>query len=441
MYNIKKFYMPFAISLVLITIFTYFDSYYENTFKSSFTSSIDDKEDLTFYITSDIHYFSKSLTDYGKAFKEFKYTGDGKQIDYITEIFDTFADEVKSNKPDFLIISGDLTLNGEKKSHEELSSKLESIKSSGVPVYIIPGNHDINNPWARQFKNEKQLKTDYISKNDFLTLYNNFGYKDSISMDKNSLSYLAAPSNKLWLLMIDDNNYENNISLQYPEVNGFVSKNTLKWINSCGKLAKEKGAKIIAVSHHNVINHSEYIYSGFTIDNNDDVIKCLKDSNINLSLSGHIHFQSIKNYNTNNYTLYEIANSSLAAYPQKYGVVKLSKDNYLSYETTKIDMSKFKPDFNEYSRKSYIDFIYNQNLNNLSYTDTYTADELKSMCETICNIRLKYDDELGDLSWKDIISCNGFSLLKGCTSQYIKHYLKIASDGDEIRNNILYLNL
>lgn len=441
MYNIKKFYLPLAISLVLISIFTCFRPYYEDASLSSYTSSINDSEELTFYVASDIHYLSKELTDYGEAFNKFKSSGDGKQIDYITEIFDTFSEEVISNKPDFLVISGDLTLNGEKKSHEEISSKLRNIKDSGIPIYVIPGNHDINNPWAREFNNEKQIKTDYISKDDFLNFYNDFGYKDAISRDKYSLSYLAAPSNKIWLLMIDDNNYNNNISLKYPESNGFISKNTLNWINSCGKLAKEKGAKIIAVSHHNVINHSDYIYSGFTIDNNEDVIKCFESCNINLSLSGHIHFQSIKNYKNNSYTLSEIASSSLANYPQKYGVIKISKDNCLSYKTNKLDMSKFRSDFSEYSKNSYKDFIYNQNFNKLSYTDTYTADELKSMCETICNIRLKYDDTLDELSWSDIVSCNGFYLLKSCTSPYIKHYLKIASDGNEMENNTYYMNL
>ena len=133
--------------------------------------------------------------------------------------------------------------------------------------------------------------------------------------------------------------------------------------------------------------------------------------------------------------------SEMCIRDRKYGVIKISKDNCLSYKTNKLDMSKFRSDFSEYSKNSYKDFIYNQNFNKLSYTDTYTADELRSMCETICNIRLKYDDMLDELSWSDIVSCNGFYLLNSCTSAYIKHYIKIASDGNEMENNTYNMNL
>ena len=437
MYNLKKFYLPLGFSLILLSIFTYFKPYYHNNSKSSFTENIQEKDNLTFYITSDIHFLHKNLTDNGEAFYKFNKSGDGKELEHINEIFDTFTEEVKTNKPDFLIISGDLTLNGEKQSHLDMSSKLQDIKNSGVSVYVIPGNHDINNPWARKFNEEKQLKTDYISKDDFSTIYNDFGYKDAISRDSYSLSYLIAPSNNLWLLMVDDNYYENNISLNYPEPNGHISKSTLKWINSCAKLAKEKGAKMVAVSHHNLLKHSDYVFEGFTMDNSDEVLKCFKSNNINLCFSGHIHFQSIKNYNDANYKLCEIATSSLAMYPQKYGIVKYEKDKSLSYNTACINMSNLKDSF----KNSYINFIYNKNYNKLSFYGDYSDDEVKAMCEAICNIRLKYDYSLDDLSWEDIRSSKGFILLNTVDYSFIKHYIKLTLDGNELQNNSVYVNL
>ena len=45
-------------------------------------------------------------------------------------------------KADGLILSGDLTFNGEKKSHEELAEKFKKVEKSGAPVMVIPGNHD-----------------------------------------------------------------------------------------------------------------------------------------------------------------------------------------------------------------------------------------------------------------------------------------------------------
>ena len=66
---------------------------------------------------TDIHYLSPSLTDYGSIFRETINSSDGKVIRYIDEIMSAFADEVISAAPDILILSGDLTFNGEKASH------------------------------------------------------------------------------------------------------------------------------------------------------------------------------------------------------------------------------------------------------------------------------------------------------------------------------------
>lgn len=41
--------------------------------------------------------------------------GDGKVVTYIDQITDAFLDEVVKLRPNVLVLSGDLTLNGEKK--------------------------------------------------------------------------------------------------------------------------------------------------------------------------------------------------------------------------------------------------------------------------------------------------------------------------------------
>ena len=112
-------------------------------------SKIKAKEKVTFLFASDIHYLAKSLTDKGKAFNTFMDSGDGKQLNYIEEIVDAFIVDIKKKKPDVLIISGDLTTNGEKASHIELAKKLKEIRNSGTLVYVIPGNHDIFKPLCK----------------------------------------------------------------------------------------------------------------------------------------------------------------------------------------------------------------------------------------------------------------------------------------------------
>ena len=71
-------------------------------------------------LMTDIHYLAESLTDRGDMFQSMVEHGDGKLTNYVWEITDAALEEIKLLSPDALIISGDLSLQGEKKSHEEL---------------------------------------------------------------------------------------------------------------------------------------------------------------------------------------------------------------------------------------------------------------------------------------------------------------------------------
>lgn len=78
------------------------------------TAPIEKDRNLSMVVTTDVHYFAPSLTDNGKAFEKYVAAGDGKQLAYSDEITDAFLADVEAKKTDVLIISGDLTNNGEK---------------------------------------------------------------------------------------------------------------------------------------------------------------------------------------------------------------------------------------------------------------------------------------------------------------------------------------
>ena len=81
-------------------------------------------------LMTDIHYLAESLTDQGDMFQAMVEHGDGKLTNYVWEITDAALEEIKLLSPDVLIISGDLSLQGEKKSHEELAKKLDEVEKS-----------------------------------------------------------------------------------------------------------------------------------------------------------------------------------------------------------------------------------------------------------------------------------------------------------------------
>lgn len=362
------------------------------------TAPIEKDQDLSIIETTDVHYFAPSLTDNGAAFKQYVAAGDGKQLAYSDEITDAFLEDVEAKKTNVLIISGDLTNNGEKTSHEELAKKLAQVEKAGTQVFVVPGNHDINNPWARKFEKDKQLPTDTITPTDFSKIYGDFGYKDAISSDDFSLSYLAAPSSKVWLLMLDTAIYKTNMQQGTPTTEGGLTTGTLDWVKECSALAKKNGAKLIPVMHHNLTNHSDVIQRGFTINYNQQVIDTLTAGNMEFSLSGHIHTQNIRTAkSTDGKEITDIVTNALSVYPHKYGNITYSaKNKNFTYQSQKLDIESWAKEhgktdknllnFDQFDYDTFYNSGYDKAIMDLMTSDaykTYSQSDKEKMADTM----------------------------------------------------------
>ncbi|MBC1450322.1 metallophosphoesterase [Listeria welshimeri] len=362
------------------------------------TAPIEKDQDLSIIETTDVHYFAPSLTDNGAAFKQYVAAGDGKQLAYSDEITDAFLEDVEAKKTDVLIISGDLTNNGEKTSHEELAKKLAQVEKAGTQVFVVPGNHDINNPWARKFEKDKQLPTDTITPTDFSKIYGDFGYKDAISSDDFSLSYLAAPSSKVWLLMLDTAIYKTNMQQGTPTTEGGLTTGTLDWVKECSTLAEKNGAKLIPVMHHNLTNHSDVIQRGFTINYNQQVIDTLTAGNMEFSLSGHIHTQNIRTVkSTDGKEITDIVTNALSVYPHKYGNITYSaKNKNFTYQSQKLDIESWAKEhgktdknllnFDQFDYDTFYNSGYDKAIMDLMTSDaykTYSQSDKEKMADTM----------------------------------------------------------
>ncbi|MBC2308056.1 metallophosphoesterase [Listeria welshimeri] len=362
------------------------------------TAPIEKDQDLSIIETTDVHYFAPSLTDNGAAFKQYVAAGDGKQLAYSDEITNAFLEDVEAKKTDVLIISGDLTNNGEKTSHEELAKKLAQVEKAGTQVFVVPGNHDINNPWARKFEKDKQLPTDTITPTDFSKIYGDFGYKDAISSDDFSLSYLAAPSSKVWLLMLDTAIYKTNMQQGTPTTEGGLTTGTLDWVKECSALAEKNGAKLIPVMHHNLTNHSDVIQRGFTINYNQQVIDTLTAGNMEFSLSGHIHTQNIRTAkSTDGKEITDIVTNALSVYPHKYGNITYSaKNKNFTYQSQKLDIESWAKEhgktdknllnFDQFDYDTFYNSGYDKAIMDLMTSDaykTYSQSDKEKMADTM----------------------------------------------------------
>ncbi|MBC7958272.1 MAG: metallophosphoesterase, partial [Vallitaleaceae bacterium] len=371
--------------------------------------------------------------------------GDGRQLNYVDEIVNAFANDVNKKNPEILIISGDLTNNGEKESHLQLAQKLEDIEEkAGTRVFVIPGNHDIQNPWARGFKDQNQYKADTIDEKDFKKIYGKFGYEEAISKDESTLSYLVAPSEDVWLLLLDTNLYLNNNG-STPITNGRIGQETFGWIRQCSELAKKNNAKLVTVMHHNLFNHSDVLNEGFTLDNSEEALKVFEEVGINLVLSGHIHIQDIKSNSSN--TIYDIATSSLIMYPEQYGVLKYYQTNGFDYSTSRVDVEGWAKEtgaedeninnFMEYSKNYFAEASYNKTYEALTSLDGYSEQDIKLMAETMSLLNVNYFGGTVDSVRDQVIKSQGYNLWEEAESDFLKKYLLSMTHDTLLNNNQL----
>lgn len=405
--------------------------------------------EISIFIATDPHHLSKKTYDDGKAFETFLTTGDGKLLHYSEEIIDAFIMDVKNKEPDIVIFPGDLTGNGEKESHLEFAEKLKTIRKLGSHVFVIPGNHDIENPWARNYTGDQLTKIDSITSEEFAEIYAPYGYKDALSRDPNSLSYLATPSEDIWLLMLDSAKYNRNKVRDGPEMGGALSSKTLNWVEQCGELAEENNAKLIAVMHHSLLDHSNLINEDYTIEDNDKAIKTLQDCGVEIVLTGHIHLQDIKSYNEDDKTIYDIATSCLIAYPNQYGSLRFVPNKGYYYRTNRVNMSSWAKENNisdknlinlqEYSRVFFQKRSYDKYYDSLLEISKYSDTEMKAISETISILNLGYFGGFRNDSLHHIFNTEGFKLLQDSAPNSIRDYALSMFNDEKTDNNKLFI--
>ncbi len=405
--------------------------------------------DLTLFVATDIHYLAKELNDQGEAYQKYIASGDGKLLHYITDIVDAFVQDTIEKKPEVLIISGDLTNNGEKESHRELADKLKEIeKSAGTKIYVIPGNHDIQNPWARGFQGTEQYVTDSIMAEEFPEIYNDFGYEEAISKDAASLSYLAAPSEKLYLLMLDTSIYDFNEMIGSPMTNGQLKPETLEWIKECSKLAKEKNAQILTVMHHNLYHHSKLLNSGFTIDKNDEVLRVFQECDMRLVLSGHIHVQDIKS-GEGDAPIYDIVTSALSVNPVQYGVIEYTAGTGYQYSTDQVDVEGWAKregitdenllGFRDYAKRYFTRTSYEKVYTALTESGVYTEEEVLLMTDTMSLLNTNYfAGTTADIK-DEVMKSKGYQLWKAAddTAFHKNYIISMAEDNNQNQNELM----
>lgn len=285
-------------------------------------------------VITDLHYTHPSLVvEKGKALEDYL-SQDRKLLLESDAILRQTVKQLLQENVNIVLIPGDLTKDGEKVSHHGVAQLLHPLRRQGIKVLVIPGNHDINNPNAVSFHGDVTHREATISADDFETIYTDYGYGDAVSRDKHSLSYVSEPVEGFRVLCIDSNKYDENKFISNGDeadfcvTHGAIRPETMVWIRNEMQVAKILDKHIVAMVHHNVVEHFTHqslFAAPYMVDNFTDVQKKFLEYGINVLFTGHFHSSDIARVEDpyGNY-LYEIETGSLVTYPCPYRIVEVA---------------------------------------------------------------------------------------------------------------------
>lgn len=340
-----------------------------------FTAIAATTDDVNFIILSDLHYFaedSQGTTAQDKAeFNEMMLMNNATS-GYAPEILDAALANVTAmalqGKIDFILVPGDLTRNAEKAAHKELVEKFKAFElATGIPVYVINGNHDINNNRAAIYDGENLLN---VKKNpemrsqldttpeEFEALYKDFGYsseggyysryKEIAGNSEGSLSYATDLPNDYRLIAIDSQLYSadnTDAGLNEQETAGKMSDALLEWALDECEQAKKDGKTIIGFTHTNTVPHFDTevdLFDNFVFRDWEKAADALADAGMHYTVSGHVHMQDVATYvSDNGEEITDITGASILSYPNLFRSVTMntaSNGNIdCTYETHDLD--------------------------------------------------------------------------------------------------------
>ena len=293
-------------------------------------SSARQGDNITMMVISDTHVMAPELLkEDGTAFAKY-ISNDRKMLRESPLLMEEATKAILKEHPQVLLIVGDLTKDGETVSHLYLRDHfLSRIKAAGTRIFVIPGNHDVDNPHAVEFHGDSVRRVPTPKAAEFAEIYHDYGYGEAISRDANSLSYVVQLAPNTRLLCLDACEYElNDYAEDVCVTAGRLKDETVEWIKQQGKEAEEKGMRLLAMMHHGVVEHwtwQEKAMGEYLVDEWRKRADMLAKIGIEIVFTGHFHAQDVAKRGS----LYDIETGSLVSYPSPYRIVNI-KDDVLS---------------------------------------------------------------------------------------------------------------
>ncbi len=283
---------------------------------------------------SDTHFFSRRLYSDCPDFTIAEHS-DRKMFRESGDIIKKAMSEIVAYRPDLVILSGDLTKDGELACHQDIHAMLSDAKKQlratgkDTQFAVINGNHDINNDLnGRDFSSGQALHTDLVDPLAFKDLYADCGYDDAIAMfdqggsKGGSLSYVLRPVKGVTLIAVDSCKYstdQNGLDVDEHVTSGVVGEKLLQWIESQAKQARAAGDIVFVTQHHGVVPHFSMeptLMGEYLVDNYEECQRRYADAGVSAVFTGHMHANDIASITTEaGNTLFDIETCATVTYP------------------------------------------------------------------------------------------------------------------------------
>ena len=288
---------------------------------------------LRIAVMSDLHYLSPDMIADTEDF-EHAFNSDRKLLKESSSVLHEMLERVRADKPDILLVSGDLTKDGEQECHAALAKQLQQLQQDipGLKIYVINGNHDIRNYNAKNFNTAdgKAVRATRTEPEDFKQIYD-FVYSDPTVIatftpaegnKAGGLSYVARPVEGLTVIAMDTCRYSSDNTSNGDdehETSGAISADLEKWVIEQTAAAKARGDLVIGLEHHGLVPHFDVqptILPMYLVNGYERIAQEYADAGMSVVFTGHMHAVDIAAMTTAaGNTFYDIETGSALTYP------------------------------------------------------------------------------------------------------------------------------
>ncbi len=319
-------------------------------------------------VFSDPHYMDPGLVVADGPALQSYLARDRKMLKESPAILEAALTGILEAQPNIVLVSGDLTKDGERASHEGFRNALQRLRNAGAKVFVCPGNHDVANPHAVAFNGESVIPVPTVSPAEFAAIYRDFGYGEALARDPNSLSYVAEPVPGLWILAMDSARYDRNTTSPYT--GGYFDTQRWNWITNQLAQARALGKFVLGMVHHGVSEHypgQKALFSEYVLDEFQTVRETFARYGMRVVFTGHYHAQDIVRFDHPQGTLFDIETGSLVTHPSPFRVLDLGTDGALAITSHRVTSINY-----DLGGQEFPAYAYNFLTNGLLPIATYT---------------------------------------------------------------------